>query len=194
MEFVGAWTGSFYTRRDYITPSLLFERRLSPHLHLMFQPLLNYRKARQEQYDDPAEEAVVEELRMALEAGIRWVANPGAAVEVGMSHVLAAGFNQLVVDASRNTIVPGTNNFEADQLVLGLANSLIAERQLVPRLWLRMGVGLVGVSYASTTIVEHVEEEDEATGEVVEAEHESSESAVLVGLTPSFALQLRLAF
>ncbi len=177
-----------------LRPSLLFERRLSDSLHLLFQASVAYQKSRMN-FSGPAnDDGTFEELGYQFEGGIRWVAKPGSPVEIGMSHVLSISNYQAISEGAPNMYLPGIGDAELDEWTIGLSNSFIAERRLIPHLWLRMGVGLVGLRYRTAKLIEYQEVEDEATGEISETNEESDSTGFHVGLTPSFALQLRLTF
>jgi hypothetical protein len=186
--------GGGYPPSPQFSSSLLFERRLGRSLFLLAQPRGLYHKGTYEPPNPGLESAEFEELRLGLEAGIRWVANPGGVVEVGMSHLASVEYNQYVQDGPGGFLVFGAESVDADQVVVGLSNAFLAERRLIPHLWLRLGVGLFGMHYYSTKIVTTEEVEDEVTGETNQTEEDSSDRGIRAGLSPSFSLQVRLAF
>lgn len=185
---------AYYPDSPRFSSSLLFERRLSRSLFLLVQPRIHYQKAENEPLNPDGETNSFEELRLGIEAGIRWVANPGSTVELGMSHLARVEYNQFVQDGSYGFVAPGYAGADADQIVVGLSNAFIAERRLIPHLWLRLGAGLFGIHHYSTKITAIEEDEDEETGETSETERDSRIKGFRVGLIPSLALQLRLTF
>ena len=191
--FNGAWRSyANYSQRSSLVSSLLLERRLGPSFHLLLQPLGSYSKLNLDNGSSGIDDGSVEQLSLGVEGGLRWVGNPGGIVELGMSHLLHLTYRRLVSENALNVILPGLANAEFDQVIVGMSNSLIAERELIKRLWLRMGVGLVGFQHASQKTIEHIEVTNESGFE--SEEEERKENEFRLGLTPSFALQLRLAF
>lgn len=183
-----------YSALSRFSSTLLFERRLSRSLFLLVQPRLLYHKAADEPLDPDFETTTFEESRLGIEAGIRWVANPGGAIELGMSHLAHVEYNRFVQQGRYGWLSFGAERAEAEQIAVGLSNAFIAERRLIPHLWLRLGVGLFGLQYYSTKILARDEEEDEETGETTEIEQDARTKGLRGGLSPTLALQVRLTF
>src|SRR5690606_33816350 len=104
-----------------LRPSLLFERRLSRALHLLLQSSVVYQKSRLEgpnAVDTSIEESSYEEFNLRFEGGLRWVANPGGPVELGMSHVISLANYQSISEGRPNIYylyLPNLGDAEIDE-------------------------------------------------------------------------------
>ena len=188
LEFLSPYSVDVMPPDTSLGALVLFERRLGRTAHLMLEPDVFYREL---SFDDVVEEKI-QEGAVDVHAGVRWVANPGARVEIGMGHLVAAGYWRLTNSGTRyrrgnETVDSG--DYLADTTTneyrIGLVNTFIAEVELVDRLWLRASAALVRLVYATGDFEARYEdgliEEDDA-------------SAAFIGFRPSGSITVRLAF
>jgi hypothetical protein len=136
--------------------TVLLERRLLRSLHLLVEPELGY--SRQvldpEQGQAPAQgaEPTVSTV-LAVVAGVRWVANPGDVVELGMTHLLEARFGWLTANGTRSRPLSngdlqlvGTHITQRSQGI-GFSTGLVAERKLMSQLWVRVHLVFLKAAY-----------------------------------------------
>lgn len=169
---------------------LIFERRLAAGAYLMLNPVVAYRRTT---VNDVREE-VLTTAAIQGHFGVRWVANPEAPVEVGLAHVVTPGYSRATFEGKRFRAENPEQGVDSGAIWsettehtygIGLGNSLVVERLLVDRLWLRIAVDLLAMNY-SVTELEAVYEDDLA--------EDDDSSKVYVGFEPGTSLTLRLAF
>ncbi len=137
-----------------IRTSVFLERRLWDHVYLLFQPDFSYRKYYR---DNNAISSGLFDRSTSVGAslGLRWVANPGDVVEIGMTHLFDTDWtyqkgSTLISQVDGNVPYVQSN---VQQVIydVGLSTGLVAEYMLMRQLWLRIHVALVRVSYAKVT-------------------------------------------
>lgn len=172
-----------------IAPTVLFERHLGTRYHLVLEPELYFTSER----TDDTRERRSQSVAATIRAGLRWVVNPGATVQFGFAHVIAAGTGVVTIEAetyrqSGLDVDAGTawgeTKFVTDRI--GLENHLVVEAELTDDLWLRASASMFDVYYSRTELEtrypdDNLLEFDEASG-------------YGLGLRPRGALKLRLAF
>ena len=168
---------------------VLFERRLGRGVFLMLEPEIYYRN----ELVDDIEEEDRKTGRLDVLTGVRWVANPGGVVEVGMAHLIDGSYRRAT--HTGEFYRQGNDEVESGQFWgtsttneygIGLRNSLVAERELVDRLWLRVSASLLYLGYG-TGDLELVYEADNLV-------EKDDVRVFAVGFVPIASLTLRLAF
>ena len=167
------------------TPIAFLERRLARGAFALIQAEGVYSKTTL-----PTSSNEREAGGFAVEPGIRWILKPGAPVELGMAHVVYYAQYETTTTAS-DSVVTATNSSvlvsasHARSSTFGTATALVAERELIPQLWVRVGATFLR-AYSSKTIVKY-----DAQGTTV-PDVEAHAVGVRLGFEPS--LSLRLAF
>ncbi len=141
--------------------TVLLERRLLGRLYLLAEPEFGY--SRQVLDPEPGRTTVpgaeaTAATAIAAVAGVRWVANPGQIVEIGMTHLLEARWGWLTSNGTRNRPTP-TGAFESvDTRItqrssgVGLSTGLVAERRLMSQLWVRVHLVFLKAAYATLRV------------------------------------------
>jgi hypothetical protein len=90
----------------------------------------------------------------SLSPGVRWVANPEGVVEVGMAHVVYYAWGQSTTKTQGATIINAstTNGSTATTATFGTATAIVAERKLLPQLWLRVGATVLRASGSKSAV------------------------------------------
>jgi hypothetical protein len=140
--------------------TVLLERRLSGHLYLLAEPEFGYIRhvldPEEGQTSVPGLEPTVMTTFAAV-AGVRWVANPGDVVELGMTHLLEARWEWLTANGTRNR--PLSTGFETVDTHItgrlqgvGLSTGLVGERRLLRQLWVRVHLVFLRAAYAAVSV------------------------------------------
>jgi hypothetical protein len=149
------------------------ERRLTKGTFLLVQPEILYVRG-----TGPINERTSYVHAFTLSAGIRWVLNPDAPVEVGMAHA----FQVNSISAGDETDGIGSTSKSSG---LGISTALVVERKLLSQLWLRVAANWLSANLAKTT--QHTETSEGGNSDV--AMH-----SLTVRFTISPSLSLRLEF
>jgi hypothetical protein len=144
----------------HVRGTVLLERRLWGHLYLLAEPEFGYVRSvldpEEGQTSVPGMEPTITTTFAAV-AGVRWVANPGDVVEIGMTHLLEARWGWLTANGTRNR--PLSDGFETVDTHItgrlegvGLSTGLVGERRLLPQLWVRVHLVFLRAAYAALNI------------------------------------------
>ena len=135
------------------------ERRLWKHTYLLLQPDFDYTKYHHNSPNGASVTVIDRSTSMGLSTGLRWVANPGGTVELGMAHLIDFDWTQrtgsLLQDyqTALGTMSRRTRA-ELNIYDVGLSTGIIAEYQLLSALWLRINVPFLRVAYAKARLKE----------------------------------------
>ncbi|HEY5961992.1 MAG TPA: hypothetical protein VIV60_35785 [Polyangiaceae bacterium] len=166
-----------------ISPLAFLEYRLDTALRVFVQPEFYYS---QNKFENETKSRYSGGYSVGV--GLRWIANPKGLVEVGMAHMLYVASSSY---RAPTTLIP-TNSGVAQSAwatptteTFGTATALVAERMLLPRLWLRVAATMFRAYLAKTTVTEEVENRESNSSH-------SNSASIRFGFEPS--LSLRLAF
>ncbi len=174
--------------------TVLLERRLWGHLYLLAEPEFGYFRHVLDPEEGQTSVPNVKPMAsttFAAVAGVRWVANPGDVVELGMTHLLEARWGWLTANSTRSRPLSTGSTETVDTRItgrlqgVGVSTGLVGERRLLPQLWVRVHLVFLRAAYSALTI--HYQDVDgskftrhgEGTG---------------VGLTLDPRLELRLSW
>jgi len=156
------------------TAITFFERRLTRGVFAIVQPEFAYVQSKRAQAERTGHSGFLN-----IKGGVRWVINPNAPVEVGLSHVLYASLRDDTYEYASNVWAKSKSKS------VGVDTSLVAERMLLPQLWVRVAVSMLTASWSQTTTT--LEPNDTYSLDGVSR-------SFGVQLTVSPSLSLRLAF
>jgi hypothetical protein len=171
-----------------IRTSVFMERRLWKHTYLLVQPDFDYTKYNHNSPTAATATVIDRSTSVGLSAGLRWVANPGGVVELGMAHLIDFDWTQRTGSVQQDYqtalgIMSRRTRAELNIYDVGLSTGIVAEYQLMSALWLRMNVPFLRVTYAKASLKER------DLGNVV-----LSESNVGASLYAAPRLELRLTW
>ncbi|HET9956011.1 MAG TPA: hypothetical protein VFQ61_16005 [Polyangiaceae bacterium] len=136
----------------------LFEARLSRRLWGFVEPTFgHYRERNEYNVDNPnIQYPKGNSTSLGVDVGVRWIANPGGAVEVGLYHGLRHQWAWSTRQERQIEFIEAGNpqfgNAETSSKTYGaeFATGLVVERELIPHLWLRIQSSLLSARYEKT--------------------------------------------
>jgi hypothetical protein len=145
-------SGTAYT--PVIRTSVFLERRLWDHVYLLLQPDFSYRKYYRDNGAISSGLDIDRSTSVGASMGLRWVANPGDLVEIGMTHLFDSDWtyqkgSTQISQVNLNSYVQ--SNVQQAFYDVGLSTGLVAEYMLMRQLWLRIHVSLVRATYSKVT-------------------------------------------
>jgi hypothetical protein len=142
----------------HVRGTVLLERRLFGRLYLLAEPEFGYVRhvldPEEGQTSVPGAEPTVVTTFAAV-AGVRWVANPGDVVELGMTHLLEARWGWLTANGTRSRpggLEPVDTHITGRLQGVGLSTGLVGERRLLPQLWVRVHLVFLRAAYAALSV------------------------------------------
>jgi hypothetical protein len=139
-----------------IRASVFLERRLWNHVYFLFQPDFDYRKYYRGSSDAKSSLMVDRSTSAGLSAGLRWVANPGAPVELGMTHLIDADWTYATASGPRYRTVEGTTSAHTNVTMfaydIGVSTGVVAEYKLMSQLWLRIHVAFLRAAFGKARV------------------------------------------
>lgn len=164
------------------SPVAFLERRVAKGVYALCQAEGTYTKT-----TDQSLQRDREQIGFSIGPGIRWVLNSGAPVEVGMAHIVYYAREKTTSTTSETDLndTPTTSTSRITSRAFGAATALVVERELMPRLWLRVGATFLR-AYSSKTTVSY---ESDTAGA---SETGATSGGVRLGFEPS--LTMRIAF
>lgn len=147
------------SREPTIRSSVFMERRLWNSIYLLLQPDFGYTKYHHASPSSMYSSLIDTSTTLGLSAGLRWVANPGGTVEIGMAHLVDFDWTRRTGSVQQDyETTAGAQSIrtraELNAYDIGLSTGIVAEYQLLSALWLRINVPFLRVAYVKASLKE----------------------------------------